>query len=102
MGDVPLQFSSLRRRDFSHLGAYVAPRTPTETRLAEIWRRTLNLDEVGVSDRYEHLGGDLLLAASIFAEIEESFAVAVPIAAITSSPTIAQLAQVIDRMRART
>jgi acyl carrier protein len=99
MDDVPFQFRTLYRRHFSHLGAYEAPRTPTEIKVAEIWRRTLNLDEVGINDRYEDLGGDSLLAASIFAEIEENFALAVPPAVITSSHTIAQLAQVIDRVR---
>jgi enterobactin synthetase component F len=102
MTDVPLQFRSPRRRGFFHLGAFVAPRTSTETRLAGIWCRTLNLDEVGINDRYEDLGGDSLLAASIFAEIEECFAVVVPIATIANSRTIAQLAQVIDLMREAT
>jgi acyl carrier protein len=97
--DVPLQLRSFRRRDFFHLGGYVPPRTDTEIKLAEIWCRTLNFDEVGVSDRYEDLGGDSLLAASIFADIEESFAVCVPVAAIISSRTIAELARLVDRVR---
>jgi hypothetical protein len=37
--------------------------------LAEIWRRAFGMDCVGITDNYEDLGGDSLLAASIFVEL---------------------------------
>jgi acyl carrier protein len=86
------------RREFPLLGAYVAPRTPTQRKLVEIWCRALSMDQVSVTDHFEELGGDSLLAVSIFADIEEAFAVAVPIAALARSPTIEQLAPRIDEL----
>ena len=82
----------LRRR----LGPYVAPRTATEQKLADIWRDKLGVDRVGVTDRYEDLGMDSLLAATIFVEIEETFAISMLTTALVDAPTIEQVARKID------
>jgi acyl carrier protein len=86
------------RRQFPMLGAYVAPRTTTEQKLVEIWRKALAMDAVGVADSYENLGLDSLLAAGIFAEIEQSFQISIPMATLVEAPTIEQLAARIDRL----
>jgi len=91
----------VRRREFPLLGPYVAPRTPTERKLAEIWCHALGMDQVGITDNFEELGGDSLLAVGIFADLEEAFAIAVPIAALARSPTIELLAKRIDELVAR-
>ncbi|HKF09696.1 MAG TPA: phosphopantetheine-binding protein, partial [Xanthobacteraceae bacterium] len=78
------------------LGPYVAPRTATEQKLADIWRDKLGVDRVGVTDRYEDLGMDSLLAATIFVEIEETFAISMLTTALVDAPTIEQLARKID------
>lgn len=75
---------------------YVAPRTPTEQQLAQIWRIALSMDRVGVEDDYSHLGGDSFLATIIFGMIEEQFHVVIPMAAIVEAATVAKLAQKID------
>jgi acyl carrier protein len=75
---------------------YVAPRTPTEQRLAQIWRTALSMDRVGVEDRYNDLGGDSFLAMTIFNTIEEIFGVAIPMAVLAEAQTIAALAPKID------
>ena len=91
----------VRRREFPLLGAYMAPRTPTERTLAEIWCRALGMDQVSIGDRFEELGGDSLLAVSVFADIEEAFAIAVPLGLLARAPTIEQLASRIDDLIAR-
>ena len=75
---------------------YVAPRTPTEARLAEIWRQVLGMDRVGVDDAYRDLGGDSLLASVIFALISEAFEVTAQMSMLIQAPTVAQLAEKID------
>ena len=88
----------VQRQEFPLLGPYVAPRTATERKVAEIWRAALGMDQVGITDKFEELGGDSLLAMSIFADIEKSLAVAVPIAVLARSLTIEQLATRIDEL----
>jgi len=89
------------RREFPLLGPYVAPRTATERKLADIWCHALRMDQVSVNDNFEELGGDSLLAVSIFADIEEAFGIAVPIGLIARAPTIEQLARQIDTLMSR-
>ena len=75
---------------------YVAPRTPTEQLLAEIWGAALSMDFVGVEDRYSDLGGDSFLALMILTGIEKKFQVAIPMAVFVEAPPIAALAPKID------
>lgn len=98
--ELPTQESStiVRRRQLPLLGAYVIPRTSTELKLAEIWRKALGMDQVGVADSYQDLGGDSLLAASIFVEIEKTFNVTIPMASLVDAPTIEKLADKIDTL----
>ena len=86
------------RRQLPLLGPYVAPRTATERKLAEIWCKTLGMDQIGIADGYEDLGGDSLRAAGIFAEIEQTFAIEIPMATLVDAPTIEQLARSVDAL----
>ena len=86
------------RRQLPLLGPYVAPRTATERRLAEIWCNALGMDQIGIADGYEDLGGDSLRAAGIFAEIEQTFAIEIPMATLVDAPTIEQLARRVDAL----
>jgi len=76
----------------------VKPRTPTEEKLADIWCEVLGVDRVGITDNYEDLGIDSLLAASIFVEIEETFAISMLTTALVDAPTIEQVARKIDEL----
>lgn len=49
--------------------------TETQRRLAEIWRRILGLEEVGLRDNYFDLGGNSLTLFRLSKEIEEVFKV---------------------------
>lgn len=60
-----------------------------ETRLAEIWRRTLQRASVAPGDDFFDLGGDSLMAVGLFLEIEREFGVTLPITAIYDAPTMA-------------
>ena len=77
---------------------YAEPRNDTERTLAEIWRKALGMDQVGIEDSYFDLGGDSLLAAMIFAETETAFGIKIPMAILTETPTIALLAPKIDEL----
>ena len=74
----------------------VDPRTDTERKVASIWREHLRLEDVGVLDNFFEIGGDSLLAVSIFVDIEESFKKTLPLSVLIGSPTIESLASHID------
>ena len=81
------------------LGSYVEPRSPTERKLAEIWCRALGMDCVGITDNYEDLGGDSLLAAAIFAEVETRLRIKLPWGLLAEAGTIELLAVAIDNLQ---
>jgi acyl carrier protein len=78
-------------------GAFVAPDTATEVALAGIWCKLLNVPRVGIHDNYFKLGGHSLLAIRVVSRIREAFQVNLPISSIFEAPTIAGLAEAIER-----
>ena len=72
---------------------YVAPRTPDEERLAQIWQEVLRLDRVGVTDNFFELGGHSLLATQIISRIRNMLRLQMPLAGFLQNPTIAALAE---------
>jgi FkbH-like protein len=80
-------------------GGYVAPRTPTEDKVVEIWRDLLAVDRVGVHDHFFDLGGHSLLAMQVLSRVREVFAVEVPLSALfEEAPTVASLARSIGKL----
>jgi acyl carrier protein len=77
---------------------YLAPRTPTENRLADIWRVALNMDSVGVEDDYFDLGGDSLMATVMFCMIQTTFQIDLPVGTLVEASSIAKLAAKVDAL----
>ncbi|HVR96678.1 MAG TPA: amino acid adenylation domain-containing protein, partial [Thermoanaerobaculia bacterium] len=50
---------------------YVAPRTPQEEMLAEVWAEVLGIDKVGVLDSFFALGGDSIRSVRVVALAKE-------------------------------
>ncbi|SDM57636.1 non-ribosomal peptide synthetase [Allokutzneria albata] len=75
---------------------YVAPRTPTEEKLAEIWAKVLRVERVGVDDDFFALGGDSILSIQV---VSRARRVGVRLTAkdIFVHHTIGQLAAIADR-----
>jgi len=74
---------------------FVSPRTPMESAVAAVWAEELELKEVGVHDNFFDLGGNSLLAVRLVLRLEERFGRKLPVAALFTAPTVAQLAQAI-------
>ena len=88
---------------------YVAPRTPLELELAEICAQVLGLENqnghsaVGVNDNFFDLGGHSLLGTRFVFLLREKYrleAADLPLRALFEQPTVANLAQTIERARA--
>ncbi len=78
--------------------AYVAPRTPTESVLAEIWRTLLGVERVGVHDNFFALGGHSLLATQVTSRLRDRVGVEIPLRELFAHPNVADLAAVVDAM----
>lgn len=76
---------------------YVAPRTPTEEMLASLWAEIFELERVGVYDNLFDLGGDSIAAARMISTLQARFAVEIPLGAVFTKPTIAGLAEEIEK-----
>jgi non-ribosomal peptide synthetase component F len=53
-------------------GGFVAPRTQTEKKLAEIWSQVLGLEQVGIHDNFFDLGGDSILSVRVIARANKA------------------------------
>jgi thioesterase domain-containing protein/acyl carrier protein len=67
-----------------------------ESRLIELWEAAFGLHPIRADQNFFELGGDSLLAARLFAQIEKAFKTKLPLATLVESPTIAQLAEVLS------
>jgi acyl-CoA synthetase (AMP-forming)/AMP-acid ligase II/thioesterase domain-containing protein len=75
---------------------YVAPNTPTERMLAQIWRSVLRVDRVGINDPFLALGGDSLLLAQVTSRLRQAGGPSISTLTFFERPTIAGLAALID------
>ncbi|HKD77600.1 MAG TPA: phosphopantetheine-binding protein, partial [Ktedonobacterales bacterium] len=71
---------------------YIAPRTPEEIALADIWSDILGATRIGVNDNFFALGGHSLLATRVIARIRDAFRSDVTLRTLFESPTVASLA----------
>ena len=76
-------------------GSHAAPRDDLERRLVEIWERELGVRPIGVDENFFELGGHSLLALRVFAEIDRTFGVRLPLATFFRAPTVADLAAIL-------
>ncbi|RCJ26208.1 non-ribosomal peptide synthetase [Nostoc minutum NIES-26] len=80
-------------------GKYVAPRTPIEEMLAQIWTQVLKLEQVGIHDNFFELGGHSLLATQLLSRIRNIFKVELPLRELFARATVAELAQSIGQLQ---
>jgi non-ribosomal peptide synthetase component F/2-polyprenyl-3-methyl-5-hydroxy-6-metoxy-1,4-benzoquinol methylase/aryl carrier-like protein len=77
--------------------AYVAPRTPFETELAQVWSEVLRVQQVGVHDNFFELGGDSIISIQLVARANQAGIPLTP-RLLFERPTIAQIAAHADEM----
>ncbi|MDX2599655.1 non-ribosomal peptide synthetase [Streptomyces caniscabiei] len=74
---------------------FVAPRTPTEMVVAEIWRNVLGVERVGALDGFFALGGDSIRAMHTVATVRELMGVELPLQEVLTAPTVADQARLL-------
>ncbi|MAT97567.1 MAG: non-ribosomal peptide synthetase [Anaerolineaceae bacterium] len=78
---------------------YTAPRNEKEEQVANIWKKLLNLSQVGVHDNFFELGGDSISAIRFIAQAKEIGLIYRP-SQLFQNQTVAELAALIDEQTA--
>jgi acyl transferase domain-containing protein/NADP-dependent 3-hydroxy acid dehydrogenase YdfG len=84
------------RDPFAAADTFVAPRSPTEQAIAEVWSELLGLDRVGIHDNFLDAGGHSLVGIRVLSRIHKATGVRLEANALTLQ-TLEQLAAEIDR-----
>jgi surfactin family lipopeptide synthetase A len=80
---------------------FVAPRTPEEKIIAEIWAEILKLEEVGIHDNFFDLGGHSLTAIRLASRISNAFHIDLPLRTVFEASTVASLAVQIAQLQTK-
>jgi amino acid adenylation domain-containing protein len=95
-GKVDYRALPLPSRDRPELQTpFVAARSEAEKDLVRMWCEVLSLDRIGVQDNFFDLGGQSMLAARLFAEIDKTYGRLLPLPVIYQAPTIEQMARLL-------
>lgn len=77
----------------------IAPDSEMESKLAAIWERVLEIKPIGIEDNFFDLGGDSLLAAQLFAEIEMAFNKKLPLSILYTAGNIHEQAVILHQKK---
>ncbi|WP_132945411.1 non-ribosomal peptide synthetase [Tumebacillus sp. BK434] len=78
---------------------YVAPRTPAEAKMADIWAEVLGVEKVGIHDNFFDLGGHSLLATQLVTRVRTAFSVELPVRSLFEVATIAELGAMVESLQ---
>ena len=78
---------------------YVAPRTPIEQQIADIWMQVLNVKRVGIYDNFFELGGYSLVGIQVVSRVRQALQVEILMSNLFELPTVADLAQRVETLR---
>lgn len=76
--------------------AYVAPGTPAQQKIAQIWAELLGVEKVGIQDNFFDLGGHSLLAIQVVTRIKAELDAEVSVATMFEGPTVESLSRLIQ------
>ncbi len=92
-----IQIAQQQRQRLNLQNTYVAPRSDTEQKIADIWQKVFRIEQVGVYDNFFSLGGNSLVAIKIISQLQKIFHTDIPPIAIFRNPTVAELALIIEK-----
>ncbi|MGW1075020.1 amino acid adenylation domain-containing protein [Streptomyces sp. NPDC002537] len=96
-----IDFKALGERDVELTDRpYVAPRSETEKRIAELWQKGMKRDSVSVQDNFFESGGNSLIAVALINRINREFGCSLPLQVLFESPTVEKLARRVDNENA--
>lgn len=84
----------------NHARTIVPPEQPLQVQIAEVWRRYLKRDDIGIDDDFFEIGGDSLQATEMMLELETATGLTIAPSEIRAQLTIRHLAQALVRVAA--
>ncbi|HEY0737680.1 MAG TPA: amino acid adenylation domain-containing protein, partial [Herpetosiphonaceae bacterium] len=78
---------------------FIAPRTPVEEVVANVWADVLGMARVGRDDNFFALGGHSLLATQVISRLRQTFGIDLPLRSLFDTPTVPGLAEQIEVAR---
>ncbi|MEM6252546.1 MAG: amino acid adenylation domain-containing protein [Cyanobacteria bacterium P01_D01_bin.156] len=75
---------------------YIAPNTPTEIKIVQLWQTLLEVEQVGINDNFFEVGGNSLTAMQLLSKLQQTFSTELTIAQLFGSLTPALQAQLVD------
>ncbi|MEM9486394.1 MAG: amino acid adenylation domain-containing protein, partial [Cyanobacteria bacterium P01_F01_bin.116] len=67
--------------------AYVAPITPMQESIAEMWQQILGIERAGIHDNFFELGGHSLLITQLLTKLQNTFDIKISLRKLFGSPT---------------
>lgn len=67
--------------------------TQLEQTIIDVWRKTLDIDQFGLTENFFDLGGNSLLLVSVHASLQKTLEIALPITALFEFTTVQSLAE---------
>lgn len=80
----------------SPLVSITQPRTQAEEKVAVIWKKALNLENIDIFSNFFELGGHSLIAVQVMSRIEQETGKRLPLSSLFEYSTIEKLAQLLD------
>ena len=77
---------------------YLSSDHSTFDRVSAIWKELLGVTHLGPDDNFFAVGGHSLLAIQVISRLREAFNCSISVTSLFKSPTVAQLAELIDEM----
>ncbi|MFD7512129.1 amino acid adenylation domain-containing protein [Streptomyces sp. NPDC059853] len=72
---------------------FIAPRTTTERRVADLWKQSMKRDAVSVHDDFFASGGNSLIAVGLINRINRELGTSLPLQVLFEAPTVEELAR---------
>jgi acyl-CoA synthetase (AMP-forming)/AMP-acid ligase II/acyl carrier protein len=90
--------AALPEPDRAATAEYLAPRTDSESLVAEIWAEVLGVERVGVLDDLRDLGAHSLMTTRVAARLRATLDMEVPLRTVFGCDTVATLAEAVEEL----